>query len=242
MIRTSVFSLVFAMVVSHAFAGEFETANQCYDQERFAEAKQRYEQLVARGEWGANLFYNLGNTEFRLGSSGRAILNYERALALEAGHPEARANLGLLRDRSGSRVRAERWPDLILPKRATTTMTLLAMVGGWAAVFCVAFAVTGHGRATGLWWGAVGSLLVVGVAASALWWSHGEQAQAIVVAEKAEARLAPTDTAAVAELLPAGSEVRVLSERGQWTYCELPGKSRGWLNTRSIERVKLASS
>ena len=116
MTRSTVLSLVFTMMVSHLYAGEFDTANQCYDQERFAEAKQRYEQLAARREWTANLFYNLGNTEFRLGSPGRAILNYERALTLEAGHPEAQANLALLRERSGSRVRAERWPDLVNQK------------------------------------------------------------------------------------------------------------------------------
>jgi len=45
-----------------------------------------------------NLFYDLGNAYFRTGDFGHAILNYERALALERHHPEATANLQIARD------------------------------------------------------------------------------------------------------------------------------------------------
>ena len=39
------------------------------------------------GAGSANVFYDLGNTDFRLGSVGRAILSYERTLALSPHHP-----------------------------------------------------------------------------------------------------------------------------------------------------------
>ena len=41
---------------------------------------------------------------------------------------------------------------------------------------------------------------------------------------------------------PPGSEVRVLGERGDWTYCELPGARRGWLSTRALEALRPAPS
>ena len=68
---------------AHAAAGPFEAANRAYEQGRFSEAKIGYEKLVEAGEWSANLFYNLGNADHRLGAPGRAILDYERALALD---------------------------------------------------------------------------------------------------------------------------------------------------------------
>jgi hypothetical protein len=46
----------------------------------------------------------------------------------------------------------------------------------------------------------------------------------------------------VAEALPAGSQVRVLSERGEWVYCELPGMGRGWIPDGAVERVRPARS
>ncbi len=52
------------------------------------------------GQWNPALFYNLGNAYFRTGDLGRAILNYERALALDPSQPEARANLQLARDQA----------------------------------------------------------------------------------------------------------------------------------------------
>ena len=62
---------------------EFAKANQEYAQGHFKEAIAGYEALVHGGQWNANLFYDLGNAYFRTRDFGRAILNYERALALD---------------------------------------------------------------------------------------------------------------------------------------------------------------
>src|SRR5262245_52421200 len=66
----------------------FVKANQDYSEGRFQEATDGYQKLIKSGLWGANLFYNLGNAWFRLGDFGEAILNYERAVALDPHHPE----------------------------------------------------------------------------------------------------------------------------------------------------------
>src|SRR5262249_59447507 len=83
-------------IASAAFAqsdADFAKANQEFAQGHFKEAIAGYEALVGAGQWNANLFYDLGNAYFRTGDFGRAILNYERALALDNHHPEATANL-----------------------------------------------------------------------------------------------------------------------------------------------------
>src|SRR5881296_4594615 len=77
---------------------EFAKANQEYAQGHFKEAIANYETLIRDGQWSANIFYDLGNAYFRTGDFGRAILNYERALALDRHHPEATANLQIARD------------------------------------------------------------------------------------------------------------------------------------------------
>src|SRR5438477_6964268 len=70
----------------------FAKANDEYAQNHFSDAIRDYENLVQAHEYSAPLFYNLGNAYFRNGDFARAILNYERALALEPRHPEAAAN------------------------------------------------------------------------------------------------------------------------------------------------------
>jgi hypothetical protein len=42
--------------------------------------------------------------------------------------------------------------------------------------------------------------------------------------------------------LPAGSEVRVLGVRGDWTYCALPTQRRGWIPSKSVELVRMGES
>src|SRR5258707_14343752 len=56
--------------------------------------------MVHGGQWNANLFYDLVNAYSRTRDFGRAVLNYERALALDQHHPEATANLQIARDES----------------------------------------------------------------------------------------------------------------------------------------------
>src|SRR5436305_13904414 len=87
-------AMICTFVAASAFAQtDFDKANQEYAQGHFKEAIAGYETLVRSGPLSANLFYDLGNAYFRTGDFGHAILNYERALALEQHHPEGAANL-----------------------------------------------------------------------------------------------------------------------------------------------------
>src|SRR4029434_2366531 len=90
---------------------EFTKANQEYAQGNFKEAIASYEALVRADQWNANLFYDLGNAYFRTRDFGRAILNYERALALDRHHPEATANLQIARDESRALQLRQSWPE-----------------------------------------------------------------------------------------------------------------------------------
>jgi tetratricopeptide (TPR) repeat protein len=57
----------------------FEYANTLYSQGELQKAADGYHYLVEQGVSNGYLFYNLGNTEFQLGNTGKAILWYERA-------------------------------------------------------------------------------------------------------------------------------------------------------------------
>ena len=223
--------------------GDLETGNQAYDQGKFAEAKQGYEKLIDSGSGSANVFYNLGNADFRLGSAGRAILDYERALALNPRHPEAQANLKLLRDQNGAKLLPLSWSSRMANYLTPEIWTIVAAVSGWAVIFGLVFLVTSRRDENfGLWMLCLLSVVVCAVAVVSLWSIAKDQTLGVITARQAEARLAPAESAGVAEALPAGSQVRVLSERGEWVYCELPGKGRGWIPDGAVERVRPAKS
>src|SRR5205814_9982968 len=132
------FCLIFGMALS-VFAqpdAEFAKANQAFAQGHFKEAIANYETLIRDGQWSANVFYDLGNAYFRTGDFGRAILNYERALALERHHAEATANLQIARDEAHALELRPGWPERYLQFASVNQYAITAAGGFWIAAFC----------------------------------------------------------------------------------------------------------
>jgi tetratricopeptide (TPR) repeat protein len=218
---------------------DFDVANRLYSEGKFSDAKQHYESLVRAGNLSANLFYNLGNAEWKLGNLGAAALNYERALRLEPTHPEARANLQFVRNQTGAKVEAPRWWQRLFVDLKSGTYAITAAIAAWLAIFGFAAIALRVRRETGaLWLGAIACILVCVYALSAIYFLEKNSSLAVVIGKRAEARFAPADTASLSDTLPTGSHVRVLRELGAWTYCELPNDARAWIASSAIERVK----
>src|SRR5947208_2873709 len=66
-----------------------------------------------------------------------------------------------------------------------------------------------------------------------------ERALAIVTGKDVQARLATADTANSVLALPPGSEIKILSVRGDWVYAALPDNLRGWIPAKDAEQVRL---
>lgn len=220
---------------------DFLKANQLYDQGKFAEAKQEYESIERAGNRSAALYYNLGNTEFRLDHPGVAILNYERALALEPSNPEARANLAFVREKTGAKTGGRTWQDHLFPPFSLNHYAWVAAMAGWAVLFCIA-ALPFRRKTAGLWFTAVPALLVFAYAAGAIRFYNKDLSAAVVTDEHAKAQFAPADNSPIAETLPIGSRVKILRDRGAWIYCQLPNGNTAWVTSKSIEAVRPASS
>ncbi len=242
-VSTCVF--VCAFWISSALAQgdvEFAKANQEYAQGHFKEAISAYEGLIRDGQWSANVFYDLGNAYFRAGDFGRAILNYERARALEPHHPEAMANLQIARDEAHALELRPSWPERHLQFASVNQYSVTAAVAFWVAAFCLAVLIFTPRRSAAMKSLLVVMLLIFAGAMFAIWQldrgSKGD-ALAIVTGKDVQARLATADTANAVLALPPGSEVKILSTRGDWIYAALPNNLRGWIPAKNAEQVRL---
>ena len=72
---------------------QMQKAGEFYRNGEFDKAISTYEELINEGYEGTALFYNLGNSYFRLGKVGYAILNYERALKVSPSDEDVKHNL-----------------------------------------------------------------------------------------------------------------------------------------------------
>ena len=230
---------------STAFADsdpEFAKANQEYAQGHFKEAVSGYEALVRTGQWNANLFYDLGNAYFRTGDFGHAILNYERALALDRHHPEAMANLQIARDESRALELQPSRLERYLQVGSANQYSVAAAVTFWLGIFGLVALIFRRRRSAALTALSIACLLGCGVTAWAVYaLEHGNKGLglAIVTGNDVQARLATADTANSVLALPPGSEIKILSTRGDWMYASLPNDLRGWIQAKNAEQVRL---
>ncbi len=75
---------------------ELSKAAMAYQQEQYQSALRIYEDLSKTQGGSSDLFYNIANCHYRLGNKGKAILYYEKALALDPANSDARENLSLV--------------------------------------------------------------------------------------------------------------------------------------------------
>lgn len=76
-----------------------DQANAAYQRDDFNSALSLYEQAAKEDGTSSLLYYNMGNTHYRLGNMGKAVLCYERALLLDPSNDDARTNLEFVNDK-----------------------------------------------------------------------------------------------------------------------------------------------
>src|SRR5439155_15426990 len=193
--------LLCAVSTSSAVAqldSDLSKANQDYAQDNFKEAISGYKTLVGSGQWSANLLYDLGNAYFRTGDFGHAILNYERALALERHHPEATANLQIVRDEAHALELQQSWPERHLEFASINQYSIAAAVAFWVGVFCIVRLIFARWRSVSTIALTTFSVVVFAIALLAIYERDrgGKgRALAIVTGKDVQARLATADTA-----------------------------------------------
>src|SRR5258705_12274859 len=209
-IRTYLIALLFctgsaASAIAEPNA-EFAKANQEYAQGNFKEAIASYEALVRADQWNANLFYDLGNAYFRTRDFGRAILNYERALALDNHHPEATANLQIARDESRALELQPTRLERYLQFASINQYSIAAAIALWLGMFAIVALIFARRRSVALMSLSVLCLLVC---ATAVWAIHTldnsskGRALAVGTGDDGQARPATAETANSVLPLPA---------------------------------------
>lgn len=111
------------------------TADSAYIRGEYATAIQIYEALLEEGV-SPVVYYNLGNSYYKSEEIAKAILNYERALLLDPGNGDIRANLEIARAKTVDKE--EIVPELFFITWGKSMLNLLS-VDGWAKLGATSF-------------------------------------------------------------------------------------------------------
>ncbi len=224
----------------------FADANAAFLSGDLSRAIAAYEALVSEGVTSPALETNLGAAWLRQGKRGLAALHFERALFLDPGDEDARANL--LEVRRGNVDRLEGEPEdggaetlarLLAPLPAFTSGIALVILWGAAWVLLGVRALRGGSR----WLSLVTAGCLAGAALAALisWGAAAGRRMAlrrgVVVAHSVPAREGPAEKSASRFEIHEGTTVHVDDEDSGFRRVKLANGLTGWVPAPSVELV-----
>lgn len=244
--------MFFAVVLvstARAQATFFEDGNRLYQQGDYQAALENYSRIVSAGFESGELYYNIGNTYFKLGQLAEAILYYERAQRLLPGGEDVRANLELARSLTADEItplprfwlfRAVGWWVFLLP-----ASTLVLLVGAFYLVAIAGMVVLVFKRGTvlaswarGVVIAAAALTLIFGINLAVAEFGIGQPEEAIVMAEEVPVQSAPTDDRALQVFtIHEGTKVRIDQRSDEWVEIVLEDGKVGWVRAGVLEAI-----
>jgi len=227
----------------------FARGNELYRKGQFQEALKEYESILAQGYVSADLYFNIGNSYYRLGKIAPAIVAYERANRLRPNDPDVLYNLKLVNLRTIDRIEAVpelfvfQWLRVLSGAIARETTTVL-FAAGWSLFFlslATMYAVRRSALVERVRWlvltGFLGSLVFGGMLGLQYWETNATKDQSIISAPAVTAKSSPDDQSMDAFVIHEGLKVRTSDRVGDWLKIILPDGKVGWIRSNQCEQI-----
>jgi tetratricopeptide (TPR) repeat protein len=227
---------------AHALFGQ---AQEAYEREDYAGAREAYLKLLERGYGGPDVLFNLGTTCLAKGDLGEAVLYLERARRASPRSADIEANLAVARSKQLDQVVGAQLEEPFIERLVLATSERISswtFLTTWAAgfAFLFLFRFLRPGRRT--WAALLGSaLLLIAIPSGLLVAVHAYTLQTVqegVVLEKTlKARESPRDAGKVSFELHAGLKVRLLEQSGKYVKIRLPNGLEGWTEREGLAEI-----
>ena len=234
-----------ASLPASAMPTAFDEANTAYQKGDFKAAAPLYEEVIRSNPGRPALYYNLGNTYFRMGLKGKAMLAYLRALRLAPRDADIRWNIQVLKTVLTDRVET---PDRNLVQLGLMKMLDHVTMGEigvsltaalsllWLLAFLSFLWPEGH-----LFTGFVRVAVIIGIGVTMLFFilkTQEEKDPAVVILQnEIYARYGPSYKETKAFLLHEGTDAKVIDETGDWIFVRVANHNTGWIPKNAAEFV-----
>ena len=221
-----------------------------YTEGRYADAAADWQGILDAGLSSADLYYNCGNAWFKLGETGKAILNYERAARLDPSSADIRYNLEFARATTQDRIDTvpefflEAWGRkacYLLPSNVWAVLSIIFWALTLALALLFLLGPSTAARKTGFFAGIV-TLLIALLGWDFAHWQKQEaetRDEAVVMRAVSPVKSSPSSDNAAKDLfiLHEGTKVRLLDTVSGWHNIELSDGRQGWLRSSDVEVI-----
>ena len=225
-------------------SASFDQANRLFQSGDFEAAASAYQNAIHADGPSAALLYNLGNSYYRVGQYGPAILAYERAKLLTPRDPDLMANLNLARKAATVFDKGNFDPrlDAVLTWLSRNEWSWLVVGSAlWIGVISVvggALRTLRPGPRRVMIGSTVLAGLMVAAGSTALFLRRDEDTRGIVLSKDAAVHLSPFEKAETIGTPGAGRVVRMGEKNGGYYYINIPGTElHGWMGEKDVEMI-----
>jgi tetratricopeptide (TPR) repeat protein len=218
-----------------------------YQQSQYDSAAYYFEQIAALKPQNPEVYYNLGNTYYRLNKIAFAVLNYQRALQIKPDYKEAKDNLALTEARISNHIQPtneifflEWWQSITHPIKTTiwSIAALFAFILIIVSLFSRRYGKAGHRipvQVPGIFGFICVCFLILAFAAA----KRAQASNQAVVMENDAPLMNSEQKGKPLSLVPEGTTVKILDEKARpgWVEVSLPDGRSGWLQANLIDKI-----
>ena len=224
-------------------------ADSAYINNDFASAAYLYENILANQGESADIYYNLGNSYYKMDNIAKAIVNYEKALVLNPSDGDIRFNLELAQSKTVDKITP--MSEIFLVTWMKNLMNIMSEKG-WAKLAIISFilmllmltlyffgkkiAIKKIGFITAI------CLLFVCILSNFISSSQKEKAQnhgsAIIMAPSVTIKSTPNEGGTDLFILHEGRKVNIKDNTMRdWKEIQLEDGNAGWIPSSAIEII-----
>ncbi len=247
-----IFFFLAILIIQPVFAIDtdslFHKANEEYNKGLYANAVENYQIIIDAGLESAIIYYNLGNSYFKLDDIPSAILYFEKAKKLNPDDEDLDFNLNVAKTQVLDKIEPipelffkSWWRDLVTMFTSDTwTKTSLAFFILFFVLLSF-YLLSGYTpiRKLSFYTGLIVFVLSVFtfILASQKFALEKNLKEAIVFAPTITVKSSPNQNSVDLFVIHEGSKVRVIDEVGEWYKIRIANGSIGWLPLETVKAI-----
>lgn len=245
--------LVFTLLVCCYFGfaqndNLFDQGKEFYKNGKYQQAVHSWMQILDNGQASSELYFNLGNAQYKLNHIGPSVYYYEKALQLAPNDRDIKTNLAFA---ANARIDAiEPLPQTVFSKWYKSVSGILTFDGWatWAVVFSILFVIlflvyyfsySIRKKRVFFTSSAVVMVLLIGAVTMAfLTYSDYENDRAaIIFTAQLEVKSEPSMGSPSSFVLHEGTKVKITGKDGNWYRISLADGKDGWVPSSDIKQL-----
>ena len=227
----------------------FDQGNDFYNQGRYFEAIEKYNLILKNGSHSDELYYNLGNSYYKLNDIANSIFYYEKALILSPGNDKVLNNLLFANNMLIDKI--ESLPTNQVSLFFNSILNLFNF-SAWqylylffeyiALIFLILYFISKNPKKKKRYFITALSFslffLITLFAANMSKGNYQNDNPAIIFDKEVDLRTEPNLRSEEIIILHEGTKINIVESVNDWSLVELKNGNKGWLVTSSFRLIK----